>query len=468
MKLLIIDDDDTLRGLLEKEVARMGYQVTSAATGTEGLLKASEVEPELVMLDLILPDLAGTEVLRRLRAGHNPPEVVMLTAHGTIDTAIQAIKLGAYHYLQKPCHLAELQIVLQHAAERRNLSEENARLRDGFGTRTLGADFVGHGPAFEELRHFTEKVAASDATILIRGETGTGKELVARSIHQLSPRRERPFVVVDCAAMNENLLQSELFGHEKGAFTGASRLKHGLFEAAEGGTVFLDEIGDVSPLLQAGLLRVLEASTFRRVGGTQELHANVRLVAATNRDLERLMADGQFRQDLYFRLNTIHITTPPLRRRRDEIPHLIAHFLARHNARFGTRKQASPEALEVMQAYQWPGNVRELRHAVERALVVADGDVFTAGDLPAEVRECPKLLEQAEAATGAGAKPLPARESHSLAANERRHIERALAEAKGHRLHAAQALGISERTLYRKIREFGLEGAAPDDGTGMP
>jgi DNA-binding NtrC family response regulator len=283
--------------------------------------------------------------------------------------------------------------------------------------------------------------------VLIRGETGTGKELIARSIHRLGPRRGEPFVAVDCAALHENLLQSELFGHEQGAFTGATKRKHGLFEAADGGTIFLDEIGDVSPAVQAGLLRVLETSSFRHLGGTQEVHVDVRLVAATNRALERLMEEGRFRRDLYFRLNAIHIEIPPLRQRRNDIPVLVEHFVAQANARHGTNKKVSPAAAEALRRYDWPGNVRELRHAIERALVLADGDVIRPADLPEEVRQV---------MSGSLLDAVPASDL-ALAAVERRHIAQVLAAVDGHRARAAQLLGISERNLYRKIQEYHLE-----------
>src|SRR5574342_853909 len=447
MHLLIVDDDDALRGLLARELSRSGHQVAEAADAAQCFSRVQEREPDVALLDLMLPDGSGIDVLRSLREQRPALQVVVLTAHGTIDTALAAMKLGAYDYLRKPCHLEELEITLQRAYERRQLGEENARLRDGLSLGGLGPELVGHGQAFEDLRRLVAKVAASDSAVLIRGETGTGKELIARSIHRLGPRHGKPFVVVDCASLHENLRQSELFGHELGAFTGASKRKHGLFEAADGGTIFLDEIGDVSPAIQAGLLRVLETSSFRHLGGTQEVHVDVRLVAATNRELERLMQEGKFRRDLYFRLNAIHIDVPPLRERRGDISVLVRHFVAEHNARHGTRKEVSASAMDVLTGYHWPGNVRELRHAVDRALVMADGDLIRSADLPAEVR-------------GAGEA-----ESHStlpLAEVERRHIAQVLAQVGGHRARAAQLLGISARTLYRRIHEYHRDVEAGD------
>jgi len=446
MHVLIVDDDEALRGLMARELARSGNRVAQAATAAQCFSRLSEEEPDVVLLDLLLPDQPGIELLRRLRAERPGLEVVVLTAHGTVDTALAAMKLGAYDYLRKPCHLQELELTLQRAHERRRLGEENARLRDGLRLSTSGADMVGRGAAFDELRRLVAKVAASDSTVLVRGETGTGKELVARSIHRLGPRRDQPFVVVDCAALHEGLLQSELFGHEQGAFTGAARRKHGLFEAADGGTVFLDEIGDVSPAVQAGLLRVLETSSFRHLGGTREIHVDVRLVAATNRALERLMEEGKFRRDLYFRLNAIHIEIPPLRQRPDDIPALVEHFVVQHNARHGTRKGVSPAAMEALLRHDWPGNVRELRHAVERSLVMADGEAIRLEDLPVELQHLAGEARMEGVVSGV-----------ALADVERRHIARVLTEVGGHRVRAAQLLGISVRNLYRKIREYHLD-----------
>lgn len=309
------------------------------------------------------------------------------------------------------------------------------------------AEIVGYGPDFEELQRLIRKVAASDSTVLVRGPTGTGKELVARAVHRLSPRCDAPFIVVDCASMPDTLLQSELFGHTKGAFTGAVRAKAGLFEVAHGGTVFLDEIGDVSPALQSGLLRVLESSTFRRIGDTREHRVDVRLVAATNRNLERMVEQGQFREDLYFRLHTIRINLAPLRQRRQEIPGLVEHFLAHNHARTGVRRFVAPEAMAVLEAYAWPGNIRELRHVVESMLVLADRETLTVADIPCElVRETAQQVL------------LPSEpDAQRLADVERRHILRILGECRGHRGHTAKILGISERTLYRKLLEQGLD-----------
>ena len=456
MNLLIIDDDDTLRSLLSAELGRFGHAVQVAATAEQGIRLAQETEPDVLLLDLSLPDQSGLDVLRRLRAEQPALEIVVLTAHGTIDSAIAAMKMGAYEFLQKPSPLAAIELATRRALEHRRLGEENARLKDGLQPSLLSTDLIGRGTEIEALRRFIQKVGPTDSTVLLLGETGTGKDLVAAAIHKVSGRRDHPFVAVDCASLNDNLLQSELFGHERGAFTGAVKMRHGLFETAHGGTIFLDEVGDVSPTLQASLLRILESSRFRRVGGAREITVDVRLIAATNRDLERMIAEGRFRQDLFFRLNAIHLELVPLRKRRGDVPVLADHFLARHNARYGTSKRLAADAVEAMQDYRWPGNVRELRHAVERAAVLADADEVQASDLPAELRN----VAPREVAAGQEGSLLPLMEV------ERRHLEWVLGHAGGHRAKAAAILGISERSLYRKIQEFHLEETPLGVGAG--
>lgn len=454
MNLLIIDDDDTLRDLMTRELSRSGHQVTGASTATAGMAMIDQIEPDVVLLDLMLPDMPGIELLRSVRADRPLLQFVVLTAHGTVDTALAAMRLGAFDYLQKPCHLQELELTLERAWEQRRLGEDNARLREGLSGAGQDPELMGCGRHHEGILRFIGKVATSASSVLIRGETGTGKELVARGIHRHSPRREAPFLTVDCAGLNENLLQSELFGHEKGSFTGAVKLKYGLFEVADGGVIFLDEIGDVSPAVQAGLLRVLETGSFRRLGGTREVKVDVRLLAATNRDLERLIRDGRFRLDLFFRLNAIHLELLPLRKRQEEIPLLVNVFVARHNERTGSSKRISPPAMDALCLYRWPGNVRELRHVVERALLFADGELVSHGDLELEVQR----------ARPAQSLDLPA--TLSLADVEKLHITRVLAKCSGHRANAAQALGIGERSLYRKLRQYQLVEA--DDERGEP
>jgi len=444
--LLLVDDDDAFRLVLSGELERLGYAVLTAGSGSQALLQLEEHRPEVVLLDLRLPDKNGLEVLKE--AGEKSPEseVIMLTGHGTIDTAIEAIRAGAFDYVSKPCPLGELEIRIQRALERRALRRRTSVLERGLTPADPGEWLVGESPKFRALVELAHRVAPTDSTVLITGETGSGKEMVAKLLHARSPRREKPFVVVECAALQEDLLQSELFGHERGAFTGADQGKAGLFEVANGGTIFLDEIGEVSPATQVKLLRVLDASTFRHVGGTAEIRVDVRILAATNRDLPAMVKQGLFREDLYYRLSTIILTLPPLRERGGDVDLLANHFVTLLNARHGRHRPLSAETLAVLRLHDWPGNVRELLHAIERALVVADGEEVRPGDLPRAIRSGP---DPASAGASPGALP-------SLEELERAHIERVLRAVDGHRSSAARILGISERNLYRKLKSYGI------------
>jgi len=446
--LLLVDDDDAFRQVLARELGRLGYQVTTAGSGAAALESVAAHEPEVVLLDLQLPDRDGLEVLEAIRARAHATDVLMLTGHGSVDTAIEAIRAGAFDYVAKPCALDELEVRIQRALERQALRRRASLLERGLTPPDVAGGFVGESPAFLRLSELVARVAASDSTVLITGETGAGKEMVAKLLHARSARRSRPFVVVECAALQESLLQSELFGHERGAFTGAERAKPGLFEVAHGGTIFLDEIGEVSLQTQVQLLRVLDTSTFRHVGGTSEIRVDVRVLAATNRPLPALVKQGLFREDLLYRLSTITVEVPPLRRRPGDVARLAQHFVAVLNARYGAGKRLAPRALAILERHSWPGNVRELQHAVEAAVVVCDGDEIRPEHLP------PALHAQAAAEA---AEPGPAGSSFlTIEQMERQHIERALRESRGHRGQAARLLGISERNLYRKLRAYGL------------
>ena len=444
--ILLVDDDDPFRRVLAGELERLGFAVSGAATGADALQMLPKLEPDIVLLDLQLPDVSGLDLLKSIREHHGVAEVIMLTGHGSIDTAIESIRAGAFDYLAKPCPLDELEVRIQRALERRSLRRRASLLERGLTVPDLGASFVGDTPEFRTLVHLIDRVGPSDSAVLITGETGSGKEMVAKLIHARSARRHRPFVVVECAALQESLLQSELFGHERGAFTGADRAKPGLFEVAHGGTIFLDEIGEISQATQVKLLRVLDTSTFRHVGGTAEIRVDVRVVAATNRDLRAMAWQGAFREDLYYRLGTIMVKIPPLRERRPDIDLLAAHFVQMLNERFDSRKSLSAAALDALRRHDWPGNVRELLHVVESAMVVCEGGEILPDHLPASLRQ--------PAAPRAAASAPDESRLQSLGELERAHIERVLRATNGHRGQAAQILGISERNLYRKLQEY--------------
>jgi len=445
--LLLVDDDSAFRTVLAGELSRMGFVVETAASGEEALEKLSRDQPDVILLDLQLPGMSGLDVLAEKVERGWPSEVIMLTGHGSIDTAIESIRRGAFDYVSKPCPLDELEVRIRRALERQALTKRTDLLERGLTPRDPGSSVVGESPEFKSLLGLAERVAGSDSTVLVTGETGSGKEMIAKLLHARSPRKKRPFVVVECAALQEDLLQSELFGHERGAFTGADRSKPGLFEVADGGTIFLDEIGEVSPATQVKLLRVLDGSTFRHVGGTKEIKVDVRVVAATNRDLEAMVNQGHFRQDLYYRLSTIILRVPPLRDREADIELLARHFVDLLNQRFNLNKRISPDAMAVLRAHEWPGNVRELLHAVERSLIVCQGDEILPHHLPRALR-----MEEAPAGRAEeGGSELP-----SLAEVERTHIEKVLRHTGGHRGRAARILGISERNLYRKIKAYDM------------
>jgi DNA-binding NtrC family response regulator len=444
--VLLVDDDDVFRRVLAGELTRLDFRVVAVGSGAEALAAVTAVDPQVILLDLQLPDRSGLDVLKTLRHTHAGSEVIMLTGHGSLDTAIQSMRMGAFDYVAKPCPLDELEVRINRALERQSLRRRTDLLERGLTPPDLGSSFVGSSPEFHKLLQLIDRVAPTSSTVLVTGETGSGKEMIAKLIHARSPRRSRPFIIVECAALQESLLQSELFGHERGAFTGADREKPGLFEVANGGTIFLDEIGEVSPATQVKLLRVLDTSTFRHVGGTTEIRVDVRVLAATNRDLSALVRQGLFREDLYFRLSTIRLEIPPLRDRRSDVDLLAAHFVTVLNERFGFRKRLSAEALDVLRRHEWPGNVRELLHAMEAAMVVCEGTEILPEHLPLNVR-------------AASSKPPPAPASApehlpTLEELERAHIELVLKTTGGHRGNAARILGISERNLYRRLREY--------------
>ena len=446
--LLLVDDDSTFRQVMAKELSRLGYQIEAVGTGEEAIRRIAASEPDVVLLDMRLPGMSGLDVLKSIHASAPATEVVMLTGHGSIDTAIESIRIGAFDYVVKPCPLDELNIRVQRAVERRSLQQRANLLERGLTPPDLGSSFIGESPEFRRLLKLIELVAPSDGTVLITGETGAGKERVAKLIHARSPRRFRPFVVVECATLQESLLESELFGHERGAFTGADHGKSGLFEVANGGSIFLDEIGEVSPATQIKLLRVLDTSTFRHVGGTAEIRVDVRILTATNRDVSSMVRQGLFREDLFYRLSTITVEVPPLRARGTDVELLAQQFVATLNERFGSSKRISEEALQLLRRHNWPGNVRELLHVVEAAMVLCEGTCILPEHLPATFRNSHVVMASSFSSNSAS---LP-----TLEQAEREHIRLALEASNGHRGNAARILGISERNLYRKLHEHGL------------
>jgi DNA-binding NtrC family response regulator len=441
LRLLIVDDDESLRQMLARRFQRLGMAVTEAVDGEEALAKAGNTAYDVALLDLHMPGMDGIELLGRLKALRPEMEAIMLTAHGSIETAIQAMRQGAYDYLTKPFQLPELEIHVQKAREKVRLARRERQWVEQLRYESPRYRLVGSG--LQRVLRLIEKVAPTDSTVLVRGASGTGKELVARALHLNSPRRERPLVTINCAALQETLLESELFGHEKGAFTGALQAKPGLFEVAEGGTLFVDEIAEMAAGLQAKLLRVLEDGHYRRVGGTQETHADVRVVAATNKPLEEEMKAGRFREDLYYRLAVVTIELPPLRERPQDIPELVEHFLTTRPVG-PTRCRIDPEAAAALAQYGWPGNVRELANVLERAQILAEDHAITLDDLPDSVVDAAPLA-------AAGGDPEHLREV------ERRHVLEVLQEHKGNKVQAARVLGISRRALYRLIAKYGLE-----------
>jgi len=443
--ILIVDDEKNTREGLARAL-RGEYAVAEAENGQRALEWLETHVADVVLTDLRMPGLDGLDLLSRLLGRESKPIVILLTAFGSVETAVEAMKRGAYDFLAKPVNLDRLDLLLRRALAERRLGDENRRLKAQLDSKYGFENIIGTSPAMQDVFETIRQAAPTRATVLIQGESGTGKELVARALHQCSPRRDGPFVPVHCAALAPTLLESELFGHEKGAFTGATERRRGRFELADGGTLFLDEIGEIDPALQVKILRVLEERKFERVGGTETIHVDVRLVAATNRDLRARVAEGAFREDLFYRLYVVNLTLPPLRERAGDVVLLAQHYLKTLAEENGKKPMAiSPEAMDVLQAYPWPGNVRELRNVIERMVVLGSGPRLTAADLPAAVRD-----------GGAGGLALASRSGRVLRDAERQLIADALRRHQNNRTKAAQDLGISRRTLHRKLNEFGL------------
>ncbi|MCA1594464.1 MAG: sigma-54 dependent transcriptional regulator [Acidobacteria bacterium] len=454
IRVMVVDDDAVLRRLVSDQIALMGFDSTPAASGEEALAMLSGTDFDVMLLDIRMPGLSGLDTLRRVRKLEDPPEVIMLTADTSLGTGIEAMRYGAYDYLTKPATLDEIEAVIRKADEKRRLVRQNASLRDAVRSPTSddAPALVYQSRAMEGIVALAETAARSDSTVVITGESGTGKDVLARFIHARSARDDSPMITINCAALPEALFESEFFGHERGAFTGANATKRGLIEAADGSSLFLDEVGEMPLATQVKLLQFLEQGRFRRVGATRDHVADVRVIAATNRNLAEDVQAGRFRADLFYRLNVISLHVPPLRERVEDIPALIEHFLALNRERFKRPAlDLSADARQRLSAYEWPGNVRELRNSLERAAALATGDTIEADQvLPAGGSRQAAAVGSSSNSTTPDAQPATV----TLEELERKHILRVLEEAGGNRERAAVILGISARTLYRKLREY--------------
>jgi DNA-binding NtrC family response regulator len=441
--LLVVDDDQEFRQMLASRFLRHGFQVQAAANGEEALGLATRRNFDVAIFDMMMPGMSGLDLLKRFKEVHGDCEVILLTGQGSIETAVEAMKQGAYDYLQKPFPLKDLETVVGKAFDRRRLRKENTQLKSLLERTQPTGEMIGKSPAMQEIFRLIERAGPSDKAILIQGESGTGKELVARALHRHSKRAEQPMVVINCAALPEALLESELFGHERGSFTGAVAAKQGLFEVADGGTLFIDEIGELPGSLQAKLLRVLEDGSLRRIGSVQERRVSVRLLAATNRNLAQEVAASRFREDLYYRINVMSLELPPLRERQGDVALLVSHLL-------GSGWEIEPAALEALERYSWPGNVRQLINALERAKILTDSETIRLRDLPKEV-----VTPTVAPATNGNVLET----TDDLATIQRSKVVAVLRREAGNKSKAARALGIDRRKLYRLLEKFAIADA---------
>ncbi len=455
-RILIVDDETSMQEFLQILLQREGHDTSACGSASEALVALESDDWDLVISDVRMPGMSGLELLDQVRQLAPETTVILITAHGTTESAVEAMKHGAYDYLTKPCSVDEIRLVVGKALEKRDLAHENQRLRLQLRDQSAIPTIVGKTARMQEIFGLVRQVAPTRANILITGESGTGKELIARAIHNLSDRRDAPFVAVNCGAIPENLLESELFGHVKGSFTGASANKPGLFEVANGGTIFLDEIGDMDLLLQVKVLRAIQQRTFQRVGGTNEIRVDVRIVASTNRRLEQEVREGRFREDLFYRLNVIEIGLPPLRERVEDLPQLIHHFMEKFSQELGKDvREVEPEVLPALEAYAFPGNVRELENIVERAVTLARTSRITLECLPATVRRPAEAgPEKRISAEGVALDTL-------LAAYETSLIKEALVRAGGVKKRAAALLGVTFRSLRYRLEKLQMDDGEP-------
>ncbi|HBO84819.1 MAG: Fis family transcriptional regulator [Deltaproteobacteria bacterium GWC2_42_11] len=448
-KIMVVDDEDSIRRSLSGILKDDGFEVILAKDGAEALKKIAVNKPDLILLDIWMPGMDGTEVLREIKDRYPSVAVIMISGHGNIETAVKTTKMGAYDFIEKPLSLDKVVLTINHALEHKRLEEENNALRSDIKKHY---NIIGKSKAIEAIRSQIERVASSNSWVLISGENGTGKELVARNIHLLSSRKDKPFVEVNCAAIPEELIESELFGHERGAFTGAVSQKTGKFELADGGSIFLDEIGDMSLRTQAKVLRVLQEQKFERVGGTQTIEVDVRVIAATNKNLLEEIQKGSFREDLYYRLNVIPFHIPPLRERREDINMFTEYYLQEFERETTKgKKEVTKDAVALIERYNWPGNVRELKNLIERLVIMTPSDIITPADLPSyittdAVEEIQQITSQAKDTLKEARKDF-----------EREFILKKLEEFGGNIAKTADAIGIERSHLYRKIKDYGIE-----------
>ncbi|GIW81153.1 MAG: acetoacetate metabolism regulatory protein AtoC [Gemmatales bacterium] len=455
LRILFADDERSLQEFMRSELPRLGHEVTVCPDGESALKALQKSTFDAAILDLRMPGLTGIQVLEQLKQVSPDTEAIVMTGHASMETAIEAVRLGAFDYITKPCKLAEIEGILRKVVEKRDLKNKNLALQSRVHAAEGPSVLVGNSPAMQNVHRLIAKVAPTDSTVLILGETGTGKELAARTLYQQSKRADMPFVPVNCGALSENLAESELFGHRKGAFTGADRDHKGLLEVANGGTLFLDEVGELSKNIQVKLLRFLESGEVRRVGETEPFRTDVRILCATNRSLQEMIKEDAFREDLYFRINTFEIHLPPLRDRRSDIPALARHLLARAARRSVEQVEnlLSPEAIDVLLDYDWPGNVREMANVMEHAFIISGGSVISPDHLPAHIRHPKKAttLRMSAAFPSASLSTSSPRTLHEI---EMEHVLRVLEKHGGNKPAAAKELGISLKTLYNKLNQM--------------
>ncbi len=446
-KILVVDDEKSMREILEIFLKSEGYNITVASNGEVALEIMKNDFFDLIISDMKMPKVGGMELLRNVKKISPDTVVVIITAFGTTESAVEAMKLGAFDYITKPFQMDDIRLVVKNALEKQKLQKDVSILREQLKTPSL-ENIIGQGPAIKELFSLISKTAESNANVIITGESGTGKELVAKAIHGLSPRKDQHFVAINCAAIPEGLLESELFGYMKGAFTGAAANKQGLFELANDGTLFLDEIGEMPLSLQAKLLRVIEDRTFRRVGGVSDVKVDVRIIAATNKDINALVEKGVFREDLYFRLNVLSVKIPPLRERRDDIPLLVEHFLRKFTA---DKKKFSEEALEILKNYQWKGNIRELENIIERVVLLCENEIIGATHLPEEIRSSSTLTKGIAVPRGG------INFEKLMEEMEKAYLLNALEQTNGVKTEAAKLLNLTFRSFRHKLKKYGIE-----------